>query len=128
MPEIRTHQKLHHLLIIDDDPGWIEFAEVDLGETFEVSVATDLENALTRLRQNRYDLIIVSSRRLDVVERIHTQFPQERIVVATGQETVGEAINAYRLGVFDYFAKDFRSKIISQKLNEAIHKPVVNPA
>ncbi|HEX9924986.1 MAG TPA: response regulator [Anaerolineae bacterium] len=127
MPVIQTHEKTYRLLIIDDDPGWIQFAKANLGKSFEVNVTTDLENALARLRQNHYDLIIVSSRRLDVVERIHTQFPQERIVVAAGQETVGEAIYAYRLGVFDYFAKDFRSEIITKKLNEAIQKPVVNP-
>lgn len=127
MPGIRTQQKLHRLLIIDDDPRWIQFAKADLGEAFEVSVATDLENVLTRLRQNQHDLIIVSSRRMDLVEIIHNQFPQKRIVVATGQETVGEAINAYRLGVFDYFAKDFRSEIITKKLFEAIQKPVVSP-
>jgi DNA-binding NtrC family response regulator len=128
MSVTQTHEKTHRLLIVDDDPRWIQFAEVDLGEAFEVNVATGLENVLARLRQNHYDLIIVSSRRLDVVKLIHTQFPQKRVVVATGQETVGEAINAYRLGVYDYFAKDFRSEIISQKLDEAIQKPVVNPA
>ena len=57
-------------------------------------------------------------------ESIKKEYPQERVVVATGQETVREAIAMYRLGVLDYFVKDFRREVVSQKIHAAIQVPV----
>ncbi len=116
------------ILIIDDEPRWINFARDNLGTTFEVEVATDLEEALAKLKKDRYDLIIASSRRLDVLEAINEKFPEKRVVVATGQPTTREAITMYRFGVLDYFAKDFRREVVSDKICEAIQKPVKAPA
>jgi DNA-binding NtrC family response regulator len=116
------------ILIIDDEPRWISFAKDNLGTTFEVEVATDLEEALTKLKKDRYDLIIASSRRVDVLEAISKKFPEKRVVVATGQPTTREAISIYRLGALDYFAKDFRREVVSEKVREAIQKPVKAPA
>jgi DNA-binding NtrC family response regulator len=115
------------ILIIDDEPKWMQFARDDLGATFEVEVAIDLKTALAKLKENRYELIIASSRRLDVLEAIRKEYPQKRIVVATGQPTTREAISMYRLGVLDYFAKDFRREVVTQKIYEAIQKPVKTP-
>jgi DNA-binding NtrC family response regulator len=108
------------ILIIDDEPRWIDFASGDLGLTFEVEVATNLKEALAKLRENRYILIIASSRHLDVLEAIREQYPDKRFVVATGQPTSQEAITIYRLGAVDYFAKDFRPTVVSKKVHEVI--------
>ena len=116
------------ILIIDDEPKWMQFARDNLGMAFEVEVAADLATALAKLKENRYDLIIASSRRLDVLEAIRRAYPEKRMVVATGQPTTREAINMYRLGALDYFAKDFRREVVSQKIREAIQKPVKTPA
>jgi len=112
------------ILIIDDEPRWIDFAKDDLGMLFEVEVADNLEIALSKLKKDRYDLIIASSRQLDVLEVIRKGYPEKRVVVATGQPTTREAIDVYRLGVLDYFPKDFRDKVVSEKIREAIKKPV----
>lgn len=116
------------ILIIDDEPKWITFAEDDLGTAFTVEVATDLETALAKLQADRYDLIIASSRRLDILEAIRKQYPGKRMVVVTGQPTTGEAIHMYRLGALDYFVKDFRRDVVAQKIREAIEKPAKSPA
>jgi DNA-binding NtrC family response regulator len=116
------------ILIIDDEPRWIEFARSDLGKLFEVEVATDLETALDKLKRKHYDLIVTTSRRLEVLETISKEYPRKRVVVATGQPTTREAISMYRLGALDYFAKDFRSEVISEKINRAIQIPVGTPA
>ena len=116
------------ILIVDDEPRWINFAKDDLGTTFEVEVAADLETTLAKLKKNLYDLIIASSRRLDIVEALNENYPQNRVVVATGQPSTREAINTYRLGALDYFTKDFRREVISAKIREAVQKPVKTPA
>ena len=114
------------ILIIDDEPRWINFAEDDLSTIFEVEVATSWEMALAKLKQNRYDLVIASSRWGHVLEVIRKEYPEERVVVVTSQPTTREAITMYRLGALDYFAKDFRESIVSKKIQETIQKPVKN--
>ncbi|GAB4537844.1 MAG: hypothetical protein Kow0063_25140 [Anaerolineae bacterium] len=112
------------ILIIDDEPRWLEFARDSLGAKFEVDVAIDLETILSRLKGNRYDLIIASSRHLDVLKTISEQYPAKQVLVATGQPTTSEAINIYRFGVIDYFPKDLRMEVVRGKIQEAIKKPV----
>ncbi len=115
------------ILIIDNEPRWVNFVEANFGTEFEVEVATDLKTTLAKLKKNRYELIIVSSCRLDVLEIVRKEYPQKRLAVATGQESIREAIKSYRLGAFDYFTKDFRPNVVSKKIFEAIQKPVVSP-
>lgn len=110
------------ILIIDDEPRWIEFAKGAL-DKFVIEVAPDLETALAKLEDNRYDLIIASSRRLNVLEVIAERYPDKRRVVATVRPTTREAISAYRLGALDYFAKSFLPDDVSDKVSEAIKKP-----
>jgi DNA-binding NtrC family response regulator len=115
------------VLIIDNDPGWIEFTESKLGKLFEVEVATDLETAMALLKEGRYDLIVTSSDRLNVLEILLRKYPQKRVVVATERPSVPEAIRTYRLGALDYFEKDLRQEVVSQRIQEAIRKPAGVP-
>ena len=115
----------NRILAVDDEPKWLAFAQQDLGSEFEVEVTTDLETTLELLADNYYDLIITSSRKLDVLKAIHETHPQERVVVSTGQPTTGEAIKSYRLGALDYFAKDFRVNVMCKKIRETLNKPVI---
>ena len=110
------------ILIIDDEPRWIEFAKGAL-DRFSIEVAQDTETALAKLEDNCYDLIIASSRCLHVLEIVAERYPDKRMVVATVRPTTREAISAYRLGALDYFAKSFLSRDVTDKVNEAIRKP-----
>jgi DNA-binding NtrC family response regulator len=117
-----------HILIIDDKPEWIDFTTADLGLTFEVELATTPQAALLKLTETRYDLIITNSHYSNILETIRRKYPQQRVVVATGQESIQEAIRVFRLGALDYFAKDFRSDVMSRIVQEALRKPIATPA
>jgi DNA-binding NtrC family response regulator len=119
---LRSKTMPARILIVDDDPRWLNFAREDLEVIFEVDMATNLETALVKLEKSHYDLIIASSRRLDVLEAISQLYPKRPVVVATGQPTTHEAIRSYRLGAMDYFAKDFQPEVVSGKAREAIKK------
>ncbi len=117
-----------HILVIDEEQKWINFVKNYLGKIFDVQVATSSESALVALKKNRYDLIIASSHRSDLLQDVREKFPDERFVVVTGQPTTEEAIHMYRLGALDYFPKDFRTEIVTQKVFEAVQKPAKMPA
>jgi DNA-binding NtrC family response regulator len=106
----------------------LAFTRDHLNWGFELEIATDLKTTLTMLESNPYDLIIASSRQQNIVKAIKEKYPEKRVVVATGQPTTREAIDTYRLGALDYFAKDFRPEVICAKIQEAIQKPLKTPA
>ncbi len=111
------------ILLIDNDLTWVAFATGNLGDTFQVEVAPDLDIALAKLEVERFDLIIASACHLQALEVVRDNHPNTRMIVATNQPSTREAIRTYRLGVLDYFAKDFQPNIVSEKIHEAIQKP-----
>jgi DNA-binding NtrC family response regulator len=117
-----------HLLIIDDEPKWIRFVRDDLRKRFKVEVANNLDTTLAMLKKRRYDLIIASARYQDILKAIREIYPEEPVVVATGKPTTREAIDIYRLGVLDYFPKNFRSRSVSNKIDEVIRTSLDVPA
>lgn len=107
------------ILIIDDEPYWIDFARSDLSG-FEIIVAINAETALAELEADQFDLVIASSRRLDVLEVIAEKYADKRVVVTTVQPTAREALTAYRLGAMRYFAKSFGNRDLSKRVEEVI--------
>jgi DNA-binding response OmpR family regulator len=107
------------ILIIDDEPRWIDFVKSDLGK-FEIVVAPDTAKALAELEADQFDLVIASSRRLDVLEIIAQKYSDKRVVVTTVQPTTQEALTAYRLGAIRYFAKSFSPRDLFSRVKEII--------
>ena len=107
------------ILIIDNEPRWIEFAKSDLCN-FEIVVARDTDTALAELEADQFDLVIASSRRLDVLEIIAEKYSDKQVVVTTVQPTTQEALTAYRLGARRYFAKSFGSQDLFEHVRDVI--------
>ena len=107
------------ILIIDDEPRWIDFVRSDLSK-FEIVVAPDTETALAELEKDRFDLVIASSRRLDALEAIAKKHSDKRVVVTTIQPTTQEALTAYRLGALRYFAKSFSRRDLFNRVRDVI--------
>ncbi|MBE2224643.1 MAG: response regulator [Anaerolineae bacterium] len=107
------------ILLIDDEPRWIEFARRDL-ESFEIVVATSQEEAEAELEKDRFTLVIASSRWLSVLELIRDKYADKQVMVTTIKPTPEEALNAYRRGAVDYIPKSFAN----QELLEHVKKVV----
>lgn len=107
------------ILIIDDEPRWLEFARSDLSR-FEIVVAKDVDTAICLLEDDQFDLIIASSRRLDALEVIARRFSDKPVVVTTVQPTTKEALAAYRLGALRYFPKSFGPEDLLERVTEVI--------
>ena len=107
------------ILIIDDEPRWVEFVKNNLVK-FEIVVAPDAKTALAHLEANRFDLVIASSRRLDILRIIAEKYSDKRVVVTTVQPTTQEALSAYRLGAIRYFAKSFNPLDLFKHIKEAL--------
>ena len=121
-------QKAFRILVIDSEPQWIDFTRDDLGKTFHVEQAKNVDDALQKLNTWHFDLIIASSMYNTALQQIREAFPLQRIAVATNQPTVQESIKMYRLGAFDYFPKNFKPESLSERIVEVVRIPVAAPA
>jgi len=111
------------ILIVDDQPEWLKFAEDDLRE-YKLEVAKSSEAALQKLEKDRYDLIISNIRRLDVLQAIAEKYPKSHVVVMTISPSTREAATAYRLGAMDYFPRSFQPQSVLTVVEEAMRKAI----
>lgn len=111
------------ILIVDDQPEWLEFARDELRE-YKLEVAKSSEAALQKLKKKRYDLVITNIRRLDVLQAIADKYPDNHVVVMTISPSTREAATAYRLGAMDYFPRSFRSQSVLAVVEEAMRKAI----
>ena len=116
-------------LIVDDDEGIRFFLqEVLTGEGHAVVTASSGEEALERLRDQRFDLAFLDLNlggRIDglrVLEAISWRWPQMARVILTGHGTLDSAMSAIREGVDAYLLKPVKADQVRQVAQEALAK------
>jgi two-component system response regulator AtoC len=99
------------ILIIDDDETIRYFLKRDLeAEGFQVATAESGAAGLKALEREPVDLVLLDIRLPDlsgihVLERIRSQWPDQIVVMLTGEPDHETAVQAMRLGASDYLTK-----------------------
>jgi DNA-binding NtrC family response regulator len=101
------------IVIIDDEAAILELMSKlcrASGHTV-LSFQTGAEG-LTAVRSEKPNLVIVDLRigdinGLDLIRAIREEFPETAVIMVTGHGTVETAVEAMRLGAFDYLTKPF---------------------
>ena len=107
------------ILIIDNEPRWINFARNDLGG-FEIVVAPDIDTAMKELEADQFDLVIASSGYLAILEDISEKFSDKQVVVTTVKPNTQEALDAYRKGAKRYITKSFQEQDLLKNVRELV--------
>src|SRR5690606_21631928 len=76
-------------------------------EDFAVEEAVDGEEAIEKIRENRYDLVLLDIKMpkkdgMEVLAEIGTDVP---VVMISGHGTIETAVDATKLGAFDFVEK-----------------------
>jgi putative nucleotidyltransferase with HDIG domain len=100
------------LLIVDDEVEVRGVLADLLGDTYDCTEASSAEEALTQLRVTPYELVIsditmAGMTGLEMIPHVKIASPDTVIVMISGMQTIESAINALRLGAFDYLMKPF---------------------
>jgi len=103
---------MSRILIVDDEREITEILADLLSTELECETAGSAEEALTRLRQSDFRLVISDITMpgmsgLEMVPHIKRIAPNTVVVMISGLQTVESAIEAMRLGAFDYVMKPF---------------------
>src|SRR5687767_8623429 len=99
------------ILIADDEPGLREFLRDALeSDGHTVDEAADGEKAAALLDDRGYDLLLTDLKMpgrtgMDLVRKLRAEQPETQVIVLTAHATVDSAVEAMRLGAFDYLRK-----------------------
>ena len=99
------------ILVVDDEPAMLAaFKEILGGLDHEVVTARRAETAIEQLQSAHFDLLILDVRLpgmsgLQALRRIKLDHPKIPIIVMTGHGTMNTAVEATKLGAFDYQLK-----------------------
>jgi DNA-binding NtrC family response regulator len=99
------------ILIAEDDDLTLELlATVLRGENYEVVTATDGREALDRLAEGTFDLVLsdiqmTRASGLEVLQTVTKDFPDTPVVLITAYAEPGAAMDAIGSGAADYLAK-----------------------
>lgn len=101
----------HRILILDDEAELRSVISKRLNRKgYEVLEAGTIQEGLDLLKVNLFDGVLLDLKLpdgngLDLLERIRAQQPDVQVVMLTGHGTIESAIEAMKLGAFDYLAK-----------------------
>jgi putative nucleotidyltransferase with HDIG domain len=100
------------LLIVDDEAEVRGVLNDLLSGTYECVEAASAEEALAKLRESDHQLVISDITMsgmtgLEMIPHVKIISPDTVIVMISGMQTIESAINALRLGAFDYLMKPF---------------------
>lgn len=116
------------ILIVDDETSMREFLAILLGrEGYAVVTAADAESALTLLAERSFDLIISDVKMpglggIALLERAKRSWPDTAVLMITAYSTAEDAVEAMKLGAYDYIAKPFKVEELKILVRNALEK------
>jgi len=113
------------ILIVDDEVEITEILADLLSADYECTRAGSAEEALTRLQEGEFQLVISDITMpgmsgLDMIPHIKELSPDTVVVMISGMQTVESAIGALRLGAFDYLMKPFDLRQVEAVVKRAL--------
>ena len=113
------------ILIVDDEVEITEIRADLLSEEYDCIRAGSAEEALTRLHESEFQLVISDITMpgmsgLDMIPHVKEFAPDTVVVMISGMQTVESAIGALRLGAFDYLMKPFDLRQVEAVVKRAL--------
>jgi len=111
-------QTAGHILIIDDEASLRRtLARILQQAGFEVTTAASGQESLAFLSQQAFDLVYLDIRMpdmngLEVLKKIHSNFPELPVILFTAQPDMNSAVEALRYGAIDYLMKPLQPQTL----------------
>ncbi len=103
---------MENILIVDDEVGVRESLKMVLKTNYEVFLAKNAEEAFLQIKENLpqvilLDIILPDVDGLRVLEKVKQKEPETIVIMITATKTVKTAVEAMKLGAYDYITKPF---------------------
>jgi len=116
------------ILVVDDEMIVCESCKRILEEEgYEVEVALSGKEAFGKMKENLFDIVITDLKMpgidgMEVLKTFRKEYPDTIVIMITGFSTVETAVEAMKLGAFDYIPKPFTPDEVSIVVKKAIEK------
>jgi len=123
-----SEQKTARILIAEDEANLRLVLQKELERLgYRVQVAPDGEAALRKLEESNVDVLLcdINMPRIDgmeVLRRVHERPNPPEVIMLTGQATVETAVEAMKLGAYDYLTKPYRITELDVRVKQAAEK------
>jgi nitrogen regulation protein NR(I) len=114
------------ILVVDDEKNVLaSFEKMLIGRGHEVTTAQRAEQALAMLDSLAPDVVLMDIRMpgmsgLDAFQKIQRVRPKLPVIVMTGYGTTDSAIEATKLGAFEYVIKPFDPAVLLRIIDQAL--------
>jgi DNA-binding NtrC family response regulator len=114
------------ILVVDDDPSLRRVLQVQLEqEGYDVAVTASAQETLSVLQLRHFDLVITDLRMpgmsgLELLKHARLQYPQTIIIILTAFGTVDTAVDAMKVGAYDYLTKPVHPDEMSVVVRRAL--------
>ncbi len=118
----------YKILAIDDDLNFLGFLEQNLnGVGYETSTISDSNSAINELEQNSFDCILLDVRipgvnGLELLEYSLSKNPATPVIMISGQSSIKIAVEAIKLGAFDFVEKPIDVAKLHVTIKNALEK------
>jgi len=118
----------NRVIVIDDEPGMREFLEIMLQKDgYIVDTASDGPEALEKMESSLFDLAITDIQMpimngIELLKKINEKSPDTTVIMITAYASHETAIEAMKLGAYDYITKPFKIDEIKLVIQKALDK------
>jgi DNA-binding NtrC family response regulator len=118
---------LPNILVVDDEINVVESFKRLLEDDYKVLTATNGEEALEKIEKENLDIVLLDIRMpemdgIEVLRRIREMGENVDVIVVTAVNTMRTAIEAMKLGAYDYITKPFEVDEVIVSINKALEK------
>lgn len=116
------------ILVVDDEPGVRNVLQRVLTQAgYEVATADDGAEALDSVSQGEVNLMLLDIKMpdisgMEVLTKVTAEYPDVGVIMVTAVVDIQIAIEALKLGAYDYITKPFNRDEVVQKVRKAIGK------
>lgn len=116
------------ILVVDDEKNQREILETILsGEGYDVTTASSGEAAMKFVESRRFDLVLSDLKMtgmsgLDLLRELTNYDKSIIVILLTAHGSVDSAVDALRLGAFDYLQKPYDSDKLLETVSRALNK------
>jgi DNA-binding NtrC family response regulator len=123
-----SEQRVTRILIAEDEANLRLVLQKELERLgYRVQAAPDGEAALRKLEETNVDVLLcdINMPRIDgmeVLRRVHERPNPPEVIMLTGQATVDTAVEAMKLGAYDYLTKPYTIDELDVRVKQAAEK------
>jgi DNA-binding NtrC family response regulator len=115
------------VLLVDDEPIVLELLRemVSREDKYQIDLADNGSSALDKIRDEEYsviitDLMLKDTTGIDILKSIKERTPETQVIMVSGRGTIDFAVEAMKVGAFDFLTKPFSPPHLLQILDRAL--------